>query len=122
MESNVISRVLLEPLKLIDKGTLLVEYVLYDLQEQFPGIHLLRFEIINESYISVCHKNWPKHNQHFVTSNQIPTYKKLNFPLISSIYFVFLHLEILKGLQQTKVYHALSYILPEKKRPTNLSK
>ena len=33
-------------------------------------------------------------NLHFVTSNQISTYRKLNLPLTSSIYFIFLPLEM----------------------------
>ena len=47
-------------------------------------------------------------NLYFVTSNQISTYWKLNLPLTSSIYFVFLPLEIQNRLEQTKVYHAFS--------------
>ena len=35
-------------------------------------------------------------NLHSVTSNQISTYRKLNLPLTSSIYFVFLPLEMQK--------------------------
>ena len=35
-------------------------------------------------------------NLYFVTSNQISTYRKLNLPLTSSIYFVFLPPEIQK--------------------------
>ena len=50
-------------------------------------------------------------NLHFVTSNQISTYRKLNLPLTSSIYFVFLPLEMQKRLKQTKVCHALSYFV-----------
>ena len=50
-------------------------------------------------------------NLHFVTSNQISTYRKLNLPLISSIYFVFLPLEMQKRLKQTKVCHAFSYFV-----------
>ena len=37
-------------------------------------------------------------NLHFVASNQIFTYRKLNLSLTSSIYFVFLHLEMQKTL------------------------
>ena len=37
-------------------------------------------------------------NSHFVTSNQISTYRKLNLPHRSSIYFVFLPLEMQKRL------------------------
>ena len=33
-------------------------------------------------------------NLHFVISNQISTYRKLNLPLTSSIYFIFLPLEM----------------------------
>ena len=50
-------------------------------------------------------------NLHSVTSNQISTYRKLNLPLTSSIYFVFLPLEMQKRLEQTKVYHAFSYFV-----------
>ena len=53
----------------------------------------------------VCHKNRRKHNQHFdvlfftknlhfITSNQIYTYRKLSFPLTNSTYLVFLPLEM----------------------------
>ena len=50
-------------------------------------------------------------NLHFVTSNHISAYRKLNFPLTSSIYFVFLPLEMQKGLKQTKIYRAFSYFV-----------
>ena len=50
-------------------------------------------------------------NLHFVTSNQISTYRKLNLPLSSSIYFVSLPLEMQKRLQQTKVCHKFSYFV-----------
>ena len=50
-------------------------------------------------------------NLHFVTSNQISAYRKLNFPLTSSICFVFLPLEMQKRLKQTKVYHPFSYFV-----------
>ena len=80
----------------------------------------------NESYFCVRHKNRWKHtnilkllfftiNLHFVTSNQIST----NFPLISSIYFVFVPVEIHKRLKKTKVYHVFSYF-SGKKPPTDL--
>ena len=52
-------------------------------------------------------------NLHFVLLNQISPYRKLNFPLTSSIYFVFLPIEMQKRLQQTKLYH--------KKTPTDQS-
>ena len=48
-------------------------------------------------------------NLHFVTSNQISTYRELHLPLKSSIYFVFLPLEMHNRFGQTKVYHAFSY-------------
>ena len=61
----------------------------------------------------VLHKNRQKQNLrfklHFVSSNQISTYRKLNLPLTSSIYFIFLPLEMQKRLEQTKVYHTCSY-------------
>ena len=50
-------------------------------------------------------------NLHFVTSNQISTFRKLNLLLSSSIYFVFLPLEMQKRLKQTKVCHAFSYFI-----------
>ena len=54
-----------------------------------------------------------KHSQHFkllfFTTNlhffQTPTYRKPNLPLTSSIYLVFLPLEMQGKLKQTKVYH-----------------
>ena len=48
-------------------------------------------------------------NLHSVTSNQISTYRKLNLPLTSSIYLVFLPLEMQGRLKQTKVYHMFFY-------------
>ena len=50
-------------------------------------------------------------NLHFVTSNQISAYRKLNFPLTSSTYFVFLRLEMQKWLEQAKIYHAFFYFV-----------
>ena len=50
-------------------------------------------------------------NLHFVTTNQIFTDRKLNLPLISSIYFVFLPLGIQRRPEQTKLYHAFSYFV-----------
>ena len=50
-------------------------------------------------------------NLHSVTSNQISTYRKLNLSLTSSIYFVFLPLEMQTRLEQTKAYHAFSYFV-----------
>ena len=41
----------------------------------------------------------------------MPTYTKLNLPLTSSIYLVFLSLEMSKRLQKTKAYHAFSYFV-----------
>ena len=46
---------------------------------------------------------------HFLTSNLISTYRKLNLPLTSSIYFIFLPPEIQIRLRQTKEYHVFSY-------------
>ena len=50
-------------------------------------------------------------NLHFVASNQIFTYRKLNLPLTSSIYFVFLPLHMQKRLKQTKVYYTLFHFV-----------
>ena len=50
-------------------------------------------------------------NLHFVTSNQISTYRKLNLPLTSSNNFVFLPLEMQKRLKHTKVCHMFSYFI-----------
>ena len=50
-------------------------------------------------------------NLQFATLNQISTYRKLNLPLTNSIYFVFLPLEMLERLEQTKVYHVFSYFV-----------
>ena len=47
---------------------------------------------------------------HCIKSNQISTYRKLNFSLTRSIYFVFLPLEMEKRLEQTKLYHSFSYV------------
>ena len=41
-------------------------------------------------------------NLHLVTSNQISTFRKLNLPLSSSIYFVFFPLEMQKKSQADK--------------------
>ena len=58
-------------------------------------------------------------NLHFAKSNQISTYRILNFPLTSGIYFVFLPaVEMQKTLEQTKVYY-LFLTLSEKKQSTN---
>ena len=59
-------------------------------------------------------------NLHFVTLNQISTYRKLNLPLTSSIYFVFLPLEMQKRLKQTKVCHAFSYFIWKETTDKNL--
>ena len=42
-------------------------------------------------------------NLHSVTSNQISTYRKLNLPLTSSIYFDFLPLEMQKKTRTDKI-------------------
>ena len=58
---------------------------------------------IGESTTSILKLLFFTINLHFVKSNQISTYRKLNLPLKSSIYFVFLPLEMPKRLAQTKV-------------------
>ena len=50
-------------------------------------------------------------NLHFVKSKQVSANRKLNLALTSSNYFVFLHLEMQKRLEQTKVYHSFSYFV-----------
>ena len=48
---------------------------------------------------------------HFVTLNQMSTYRKLNLLLTSSIYLVLLPLEMQRRLKQTKIYHTFSYFV-----------
>ena len=48
---------------------------------------------------------------HFVTSNQMCTYRKLNLPITCSIYLVFLPLEMQRTLKQTKVYYTFFYFV-----------
>ena len=50
-------------------------------------------------------------NLHSITSNQIYAYRKLSLSLTSSVYFVFLPLEMQTRLIQTKVYHTSSYFV-----------
>ena len=50
-------------------------------------------------------------NLHFVTWNQLSTFRKLNLPLIRSVYFAFFPIEMQKRLEQTKVYHAFSHFV-----------
>ena len=45
-----------------------------------------------------------------MTLSPISVYRKLNLPLVSSIYFVFVPLEMQKTLEQIKAYHAFSYL------------
>ena len=47
----------------------------------------------------------------FVTSNQIPTYRRPNLPLISSIYLDFLPLKMQGRLKQAKVYYKFFYFV-----------
>ena len=47
----------------------------------------------------------------FVTSNQIPTYRRPNLLLTSSIYWDFLPLEIQGRFKQAKVYHTFYYFV-----------
>ena len=81
-----------------------------------------------ENYFCVRQKNRRKHNQydkllfftinlHFITSNQISIYRKLNLPLTNSIYLAFLPLEMQRRLKLTKVYY-MFFTFSEKKRPS----
>ena len=54
-------------------------------------------------------------NLHFVTSNQIPTYRKPKFPLTSSICLLFLPLKMQGRLRQTKVYYSCFYFVWKEK-------
>ena len=95
---------------------------------------LRSYEIIIRSYICVHHKNRQKHNQHFkiaVFHNKftlchinpnIYIYKNLNLPLRSSIYFVFLPLEMQKKDSNRPKYTTCFLTLSEKKQPTSLWK
>ena len=56
-------------------------------------------------------------NLHFVKSSPISTYRKLNLPPTSSIYFVFLSLEMQKRLEQAKVYCSFSYFVLKETNP-----
>ena len=69
--------------------------------------------IIGESTTNISKLLFLIINLHFLTSNQISTFRKPNLPLSlsSSIYFVFLPLEMQKRLKQTKVCHAFSYFI-----------
>ena len=73
--------------------------------------------IIGESTTNISKLLFLIINLHFLTSNQISTFRKPNLPLSlslslsSSIYFVFLPLEMQKRLKQTKVCHAFSYFV-----------
>ena len=66
---------------------------------------------IGENTTNISKLLFFKINLHFVTSNQISTFRKLNLILSSSIYFVFLPLEMQKRLKQTIVCHAFSYFV-----------
>ena len=85
---------------------------------------------MSKSYFCVCHKNRRKHKQHFkllffrmnlhfVTSIQMPTYRKTNLPLISGICLVFLPHKMQGRLKQTKAYNTF-FTLSGEKLPINL--
>ena len=57
---------------------------------------------IDESTTNILKLMFLTMNLHFVKSNQISTYIKLNLPLTSSIYFVFLPLEMQKNSNRPK--------------------
>ena len=54
-------------------------------------------------------------NLHFIKWNQLSTYRKLNLALTSSIYFVFLPLEMQK--RQTKVHNSFSLLCLKRNNP-----
>ena len=65
---------------------------------------------IGESATNILQLMFFPINLHFVKSNK-STYRKLNLPFTSSIYFVFLPLEMQKRLELTKAYHSFSYFV-----------
>ena len=87
---------------------------------------------INRSCFCVSHKNRRKHNQHFkflffiiidshfVTLNEILTYRTLNLPPTSSIYLDFLPLEMQRRLTQAIAYDTVFFTLSGKKQPTEI--
>ena len=85
-------------------------YVLKELRNFKRKLFLCPPQKIGENTTNISKLLFFTINLHFVTSNQISTYRKLNFPLTSSIYLVFLHLEMQKRLKQTKACHAFSYL------------
>ena len=66
---------------------------------------------ISESTTNILKLMFFPINLHFFKSNQISTYGKLNLTFTSSIYFVFLPLEMQKRLELTKAYHSFSYFV-----------
>ena len=86
------------------------------------------YDIINENYFCVHHKNWQKHNQYFklslftikLTLCHIKPNIKLNLSLTSSISLVFLPLEMQKRLKQTKAYHIIFLLCLKRKNLQNL--
>ena len=66
---------------------------------------------IGENTTSILKLLFSTINLHFATSNQVRTYRKLNLPVGSSIYLVFLPLEMQKILKEIKVYHSFSYFV-----------
>ena len=66
---------------------------------------------ISESTTNILKLMFFSINLHFFKSNQISTYGKLNLTFTSSIYFVFLPLEMQKRLELTKAYHSFSYFV-----------
>ena len=86
-------------------------------------VFLRSCETINKSYFCVRHKNRRKHNQHFKTADfhnkftllhiksNIFIWKTKFASLSSSIYFIFLPLEMQIRLEQTKICHAFSYFV-----------
>ena len=70
-------------------------------------------------FLCFRHKNRRELNKNFklfffhnkFTFYHISARKKLKFPLINSVYLVFLHLEMQRRLKQTKVYHTNCYFV-----------
>ena len=81
-----------------------------------PSLFSRSYEIINDSYFCVHHKNRRKHNQHFrllfltinlrfVTSNQISTYRKLFFSHKQYLFSLLTHRNAKKNQTDQRITH-----------------
>ena len=88
----------------------------------------MSYEIINENFFCVRHKNRRKRNQHFkllfftinlhfVISNKTFAYRKLSLPLTSSTSLDFLPLKMQKRLKQTQSLRHVSLLCLKRNNP-----